>query len=219
MNSNAINPELRKAFSRMFYIPFHYRLLQAFMHKMSKRMVDKKGNEAGVIIENITFGERQLRLYRPESKPVGAGLFWIHGGGYILGAPPINDRQCAAYARTLNLVVVSPVYGLAPQKPFPAGLDDCHAAWNWFTDNAEDLGVDPKRIVLTGQSAGGGLAASLAQKLLDVGDIQPCAQALFYPMLDDRTAVLKELDNIKHKLWRNSNNRGAWGVLPWPRAR
>ena len=91
-------------------------------------------------------------------------------------------------AREIGAVVVSPDYRLAPENPFPAALDDCMATLKWMAKHADELGIDPDRIAVYGVSAGGGLAAAVAQRSFDEG-IALRAQALGYPMLDDRTAL------------------------------
>jgi len=164
----------------------------------------------GVVITEQPLKQGRVRIYRPEGPSSGAGLLWIHGGGMISGTAALDDRCCLNYAKQLKLVVISVDYRLAPAHPFPAALDDCFDAWQWLVNNAEGLGVDPSRIAIAGQSAGGGLAASLAQKILDQGGDQPAAQALFCPMLDDRTAGQSDLDPINHRMWNNKNNRAAW---------
>ncbi len=103
-------------------------------------------------------------------------------------------------------------YRLAPEHPFPAPLEDCLDAWTWLQDQAEVRGIDPARVAVGGQSAGGGLAASLVQRIHDEGGQQPAAQWLFCPMLDDRTAARTELDGAKHLLWNNKANRAGWGA-------
>jgi acetyl esterase/lipase len=77
--------------------------------------------------------------------------------------------------------------------------------------SAAGFGIDRERIAVLGQSAGGGLAAGLVQRIADGGGVQPAMQALMYPMIDDRTAANQALDRIKHFFWNNRNNRGAWG--------
>ena len=139
-------------------------------------------------------------------------MIWIHGGGLITGCPALYDDLCARYARDLNLVVVSVSYRLATRHPYPAAIDDCFNAWQWLQQNAAGLGVDAERIVISGQSAGGGLAASLVQRVVDAGGIQPAGQALFCPMLDDRTAAREELDCVNHKMWSNRSNRAGWAA-------
>jgi acetyl esterase/lipase len=130
----------------------------------------------------------------------------------LTGAAFIDDRQCAEYARVLKVLVVSVDYRLAPEFPYPAAIDDCLEAWQWFVRNAESMGVDPRRIVIAGQSAGGGLSACLAQRVHDRGGAQPAGVALLCPMLDDRTAARSELDVLAHRIWDNKNNRAGWGA-------
>jgi len=145
---------------------------------------------------------------RSSARP--AALLWIHGGGFVIGRAAQNDRFCGAAARDLGIVVVSVEYRKAPEHRFPAGLDDCHAGWTWMQQQAAALGIDPARVAVGGESAGGGLAASLVQRLHDAGGTQPAAQWLFCPMLDDRTAARRELDDVGHFVWTNRLNRSGW---------
>lgn len=168
-------------------------------------------------INGITIDERKLenasvRIYWPEEELSGSALLWIHGGGFIIGNTAMDDRLCATYAQALKLIVVSVEYRLAPKHPFPCAIDDCFKVWQWLLHEAQVLGIDATRIAISGQSAGGGLAASLAQRILDGGGIQPAAQALFCPMLDDRTAARHELDSINHRIWSNKSNRAGWSL-------
>ncbi|CAN0487495.1 unnamed protein product, partial [Phaeothamnion confervicola] len=94
--------------------------------------------------------------------------------------------------------------------PFPLPSDDCLAAWHWLQTSALSLGIEPTRVAIGGVSSGGGLAAGLVQRIHDAGGIQPVAQWLLAPMLDDRTAARRELDDIQHPVWTNRLNRAAW---------
>ena len=209
MKIENLNPQLQKAYRRIPAIPLHNSILLRIIQFISKFQATPK-SMLGVSIEHHSVGKSAVRVYQPSGTTSGAGLLWIHGGGYIIGSAAMNDRECALYAKNLNITVVSVDYRLAPQHPFPAACDDCFMAWQWFIDKAKTLGVSPDRIVISGQSAGGGLAAGLVQRIHDSGGIQPAGQALFCPMLDDRTATRTELDALKHRLWSNKNNRGAW---------
>ncbi len=209
MNLERIHPELREAIGRFPRIPFHRRSVSVLMNLLM-RWRPRAKSLPGVRIADRTQDDVRVRLYRPEQTLSGAGLLWIHGGGMITGTAATNDRECAAFARELGIVVVSVEYRLAPRHPFPAALEDCHAAWAWMLSAAGELGIDPARIAISGQSAGGGLAASLALRIRDTGGIQPAAQALMCPMLDDRTAARGELDAIDHRVWNNRSNRAAW---------
>ncbi len=160
----------------------------------------------------------RLRVHTPEVRRSEAALLWIHGGGYVLGIAKIDDRICGETAKELGIVVVSADYGLAPRHPFPGPLDDVHAVWRWLLGHAGELGVDPARIAVGGQSAGAGLAATLVQRIHDEGSApgahdgvpQPVAQWLFCPMLDDRTAADGSLDAVGHFVWDGRANRAGW---------
>ncbi len=149
-------------------------------------------------------------VYEPSgrARPSGA-LVWIHGGGLVMGAPELGDELCSRFAAELGIVAVSVDYRLAPEHPFPAGLDDCVAALAWTHANAEGLGIDTTKVVVGGDSAGGGLAACVAQVALDRGGPAICFQLLQYPMLDDRTALRTDLDGL---MWSNTSNRYAWSA-------
>jgi acetyl esterase/lipase len=151
-----------------------------------------------------------LRLYQPEVRRSDGALLWIHGGGLILGHPAIDDRFCAETARDLGIVVASVRYRLAPDHPYPAAINDCHAGWAYLVRTATSLGVNPEQIAIGGRSAGGGLGAALVQRVCDGAHPHPVAQWLFCPMLDDRTAATRALDAERHFVWDNRANRFGW---------
>lgn len=211
MNIEQLHPELHKSYARIPAIPFHNAVCYFALNVLQRLLPQKIKPFAGVLIEDQPLTHRNVRIYRPENGSNRAALLWIHGGGFIMGNVSNNDRECAAIARTLGIVVVSAGYRVAPKHPFPAPLDDCFEAWNYLQANAEQWQIDRYRVAVLGQSAGGGLAASLIQRIADTGGVQPAAQLLMYPMLDDRTASNTALDPIRHRIWNNKNNRGAWG--------
>ncbi len=131
----------------------------------------------------------------------------------VIGSALQDESHCVNTALNLGILIVSVDYRLAPENPFPVALDDCYSAWNWLQKHTSDLHIDNLRIAVGGQSAGGGLAASLAQRIHDSEGIKPAAQWLFCPMLDDRTAIRYELDEVKHKLWNNNSNRIGWSAF------
>ena len=134
----------------------------------------------------------RVRRYRPgdqdprDNDTALPALIFIHGGGFVVGSLDLNDVDCRRVAAEVNAVVVSVDYRLAPEHPFPAGLEDCYAALVWVAENAEALGVDPARIAIGGESAGGGLAAAVALLARDRGGPRLCLQLLGIPELDDR---------------------------------
>ncbi len=213
MSLEEVDPELRDVFGKLPSLPLSNRFMLAVI-RFLRRFYLKHPPEVlrGVTVSESSVDRAGVRLYRPDENPSGAALLWIHGGGMIMGHTKMNDDLCARYARDLGLVVASVDYRLAPEHPFPAPLDDCVSVWQWLLSHAEELGIQAERIVIAGQSAGGGLAASLAQRLLDEGGQQPAGQLLVYPMLDDRTAADTSLDSRKHLLWNNSMNRFGWSA-------
>ncbi|HSN42998.1 MAG TPA: alpha/beta hydrolase [Propionibacteriaceae bacterium] len=153
-----------------------------------------------------------VHVFVPTTPGTRPALLWIHGGGMVMGAASQDHSRCMDLAREQDLVVFSAEYRLAPRHPYPAALDDCRTAWGWVVEHADELGVDVSRLAVGGQSAGGGLAAGLVLRLHDEGGVQPAAQWLFCPMLDDRTAANRDLDAVRHKVWNNLSNRAGWSA-------
>lgn len=210
MKLSQIAPELRPIIRMFPPLPVQTAFGRRLLRPSAKPFEGEKHFE-GVRLVSCTSDEGVvLRVYRPARVQTGAALLWIHGGGMVVFGAALDDRFCAETARTLECVVVSVEYRLAPEHLFPAALDDCYAAWTWLQQAATHLQIDKTRVAVGGQSAGGGLAASLAHRLHDAGGVQPAAQWLFCPMLDDRTAARTELDTIRHKIWNNRQNRFGW---------
>lgn len=156
-------------------------------------------------------GERPYRVYRPRAASDRMPtFFWVHGGGLIMGTPQQDDRFLIGLAEQLDIVVLAASYRLAPEHPAPAALDDIHSGWHEVRSRADELGIDPARIALGGASAGGGLAAALAQRLHDEGAAKPVFQLLVYPMLDDRTVQRTDIDTRHLRIWPPSSNRFGW---------
>ena len=141
-----------------------------------------------------------------------SGYLHIHGGGYLFGSPEGSDPMNLHLVSILNIVILSVDYRLAPENPIPAPLDDCYAALGWLHENAAELGVDPERIGVGGESAGGGLAAALAIKARDEGEYGLCWQQLTYPMLDDRTGSSQHYGDplVGEFVWTRELNQYGW---------
>jgi len=153
-----------------------------------------------------------IRIYRPKQAAQSArpGFLEIHGGGFLFGTIEMMDGWCEAIAATVDVVVVSVGYRLAPEDPFPAGLEDCYAALQWLHDHAGELGVDVDRIAIGGQSAGGGLAAGLALYARDQGGPPICYQLLEIPELDDRLDTPSMLAFQDTPFWNRPNAVWSW---------
>ncbi|MBL7500914.1 alpha/beta hydrolase [Frankia sp. CNm7] len=159
-----------------------------------------------------------VRWYRPAGFDIAAEaplpcLLWLHGGAYIMGNLDENDDRLDRMVIELGCAVVSVDWRLAPEHPYPAGLDDAETVWRQLADDPAAYGVDPARLVLGGASAGAGLAAALCLRLRDLGRAQPALQLLIYPMLDDRelTPSIRAIEDPGHwGLWHLRANRLSW---------
>ena len=131
-------------------------------------------------------GPVSLRIYRPTGSPNERMpcLVFYHGGGWVLGSLDGVDGLCRTLCQDAQLVVISVDYRLAPEHQFPAGVEDCWAATCWVAENAESLGIDPLKLVVGGDSAGGNLAAAVALRARDQAFPQLAGQVLIYPVTD-----------------------------------
>ncbi len=206
----SMDPELRKAFRvmpRMVFGPISARMMSALTPLFMKKVPTEGLTEEEVPIpgaEPIMHVHRRVHSASPA--PV---VLWIHGGGYIIGNPKNEHRWAAAFLEAFDGVVACPGYRLAPQHPFPAALDDLTAAVDWIRSEGPARGMDPTRLVVAGESAGGGLAAALVQRLHDES-VSVLGQLLVYPMIDDRTAVRADIGRKEHYGWSNGSNHYGW---------
>lgn len=206
MDLELVDPVLRPAMKRTPALDIENSFLRALLASLTRLAPGRRVD--GVQRRVVRDDGVNIRVYTP-ARPTGSALLWIHGGGLVIGSARMDDRLCGETAQQLGVTIVSVDYRLAPKHPFPAALDDAHAAWRWLIAHATELEVDADRIAVGGQSAGGGLAACLAQRLYDAG-AAVAAQWLFCPMLDDRTAADRAHDATRHFVWNNRSNLVGW---------
>lgn len=154
-------------------------------------------------------------LFRPEGAS-DAAMLYIHGGGMVLGSAHSFRRGPAATAAALGITVAAVDYRLAPEAPFPGPHEDCYAALVWLTDQTVSLGLDPARILVSGESAGSGLAAAVALMARDRGGPALAGQILTYPMLDHRTGghdCVWRNSVAGEFVWNAALNRFGWYCL------
>jgi acetyl esterase len=151
-----------------------------------------------------------VRIYRNEDPPTGL-VVYFHGGGFVIGSIGIMDNVARALAIGSGAVVVSVGYRLAPEHPYPEGLDDCEAVTRWAHAHAEELGVSPASIVVAGESAGGNLAAALALRLRDAGDLALAGQVLIYPGVGG-SAVTPSMDEFDGIVISHTARKLYWGA-------
>jgi triacylglycerol lipase len=161
----------------------------------------------------------RVLVYTPPGKKPETGrpaILHVHGGGYILGNPEINDSSNRSIATEQNCVIVSVDYRLAPETHFPGALEDCYAALTWLHAQSGALGVDRSRIAIAGESAGGGHAAALAILARDRGGAagRICFQLLDSAMLDDRTGSGSDPHPYCGEfVWTAASNRFGWHAM------
>jgi monoterpene epsilon-lactone hydrolase len=135
---------------------------------------------ADVAVETVTVPERPAEWLRPPGVPADAVVLYLHGGGYVLGSPRSHRHLAAALARAAGTPAVLVDYRLAPEHPFPAAVDDAVAAYRWLLGR----GLAPGRIVVAGDSAGGGLTVALLLALRGLGLPQPAGAVCISPWVD-----------------------------------
>ncbi|MFO1048100.1 MAG: alpha/beta hydrolase [Geminicoccaceae bacterium] len=157
-----------------------------------------EGNPAVASVRELAVpgpaGDMAVRLYEPDGvATVSAGILYLHGGGWVICSLDTHDGVCRRLANATGVRVASLDYRMAPEHPFPAPLDDCVAATRWLLAHGRELGIDPDRLALAGDSAGGNLALATLLALRDAGEPLPRTAALIYG------AFSADLDSPSHK--------------------
>ncbi|WOE74679.1 alpha/beta hydrolase [Alterisphingorhabdus coralli] len=215
MSPDLLNPEIRDAIARLPRLPFASRIFLP-LARMAYNVASRSPLMDGVRVEKVSSGDVEMLAYTNKAKASRAAVLWFYGGGFLAGKPEHLNALASMIALHSGASVFVPTYRLAPKHPFPAALEDSQRAWRWLLEEGPGIGIDTERLAVGGNSAGGGLAASLVQWISDESDVQPRSQILFYPMLDDRVAADQSLDRINHFIWNNRANRVAWNAYLSP---
>lgn len=151
----------------------------------------------------------KLKIYKPNNaQTVKPALLWMHGGGYILGSVD-NDPIAVEIAKSMDIIIISVDYSLAPEQPFPAAHNDCYLALHWLIEQSDSLGIDINKVAVGGDSAGAGLAACLVQRLIIEQGPKICFQLLLYPMLDHQHNTPSGLIT-DYPVWNRKTSLNAW---------
>jgi acetyl esterase len=174
-------------------------------------------DRSGVEIENRSIPgpggapDVAIRIYTPAGlSGMVPAILHIHGGGFVIGSLDSELGSCLALCRNLGVVVVSVDYRLAPETPYPGPLEDCFATLCWINDNSADLSIDPARLAVYGQSAGGGLSAATALLARDRGGPPICFQYLGIPEVDDRLQTASMQRFVDTPMWNRPNAELSW---------
>lgn len=156
-------------------------------------------------------GDVPVRVYsRAGSAGPRPGLLYIHGGGFVIGSVDWFDTGTQELVDNVDIVVVAVEYRLAPEHPYPVPLEDCYTALVWMASHAEELGIDLSRLGVSGESAGGGLAAGLALLARDRGGPALSFQHLGIPEIDDRLDTPSMTEYIDTPLWNRPKAVYSW---------
>ena len=210
---NYVNPEFRAALEKHATVSLDAKMLQmARSHPRPPLPLLPGVSERFVPGSN---GAPKVRLFVVGNSPGASkpAILHIHGGGFVAGGADITQAEIEL-VKKFDCVVVSVDYRLAPETRFPGSLEDNYAALRWMNENAKQLGIDPARIAVKGESAGGGHAAMLTLAVRDRKEFTFCQQVLIQPMLDDRTGSTRDLPPyLGHYIWTAQSNRLGWESL------
>lgn len=183
-----VDPDIRRLLDTVFRVPAPWPPDVAQLRAAAEAAPKLLGGAPRALAKVIdaTAGARNVpvRVFRPASTAALPLTLFAHGGGWVTGSLDSHDKLCRILADALPSVVVAVDYALAPERVFPAALDDVEAAWQWAGDRARELGADGERFIVAGDSSGGNLAAALTVRLERLRAAQPDLQILFYPALD-----------------------------------
>jgi acetyl esterase len=155
-------------------------------------------------------GDIPVRIYVPHGQKTRGVLLYFHGGGWVIGDIETVDRPCRTIANAADVVVVSVDYRLAPEHHQPAAFDDCYAATAWVAEHAEELDVDPARLAVGGDSAGGHLAAAVSLAARDRGGPAIAFQLLIYPVTDFAFTTPSHAENGEGYLLQRATMQWFW---------
>lgn len=197
-------------------VPTARATLEAFIEDLAKQGVERPSDDRIEEIERMIPGpggapDVRIRIYMPkERNGAGPGFVNFHGGGFVLGDLESEHPRCLIMAAQGGAVSIGVDYRLAPENPFPAGVEDCYAALQWVVEHARELKIDPARIAIGGCSAGGNLTAAVALMARDRAGPRVALQMLFYPVIDDRCNTRSMLDGAGLYIWDYQNSLDMW---------
>ncbi|HPR97120.1 MAG TPA: alpha/beta hydrolase [Thermotogota bacterium] len=210
-----IDKELLQAYRSMRCIP----LSDAIIPEV-KALVNQNVYIEGfpdVLVQKIEISSREkgreidiFRCAKENVKENPPAFLFIHGGGYVVGSAKSELENAKRLADLTSLPVFSVEYRLAPEHPYPAGLEDCYDALVYLSENAEALGIDKDKIAIYGGSAGGGMCACLSLYARDMKGPKIAMQVLLCPMLDDRQETPSSHQLAEVRAWNRQQNTYAW---------
>ena len=161
--------------------------------------------------KHFSMGAFECFMIGPDTEEELPAILYLHGGAFIFPLEPMMFRNGGYYAEHLGVRVFLPEYRLAPENPFPIPFDDCIFSYKYLLEHSRELHLDPARIAVLGDSAGGALAAALCLKLRDLKMPLPVRQMLLYPVTDNSMAF-ESINRYAHGSWSRTANRHMWNM-------
>ena len=197
-------------------VPAARATLNKFIEDMAAQGVERPRDDRIEEIERTIPGPPgappvRIRMYMPRDRSEsGPGFVNFHGGGFVLGDLESEHPRCLIMAAQGGAVCIGVDYRLAPENPFPAGVEDCYAALQWVVEHAQELKINAAKIAIGGGSAGGNLTAAVALMARDRGGPKAALQMLFYPVIDDRCDTRSMLNGAGLYIWDYQNSLDMW---------
>ncbi|MBD0419010.1 alpha/beta hydrolase [Streptomyces sp. TRM S81-3] len=216
------DPELEIALGRMAEVApltFTAEMIPVVRANPPYQLTDEDFDAMGVTVRDVTIPGHQgddilvSVIARKDHRGLGPGIYHTHGGGMVTGDRFAGIQHVIPWVVDNDAVLVTVEYRLAPEFPDPYPVEDCYAGLVWAAEHATGLGFDPRRLMIAGSSAGGGLAAGTALLARDRKGPQLIGQMLIYPMLDDRDRTVSSVQFDGVGLWDRQSNRMGWTAL------
>ena len=170
-------------------------------YTVEKRKIKSTGRDIKILIV------RPVKNAKPQNKT--PGILWLHGGGFATGmAEMVYFTRAISLVKKYGAVIIAPSYRLSTESPYPAALEDCYSALKNLKEHTEELGINSSQIMVGGESAGGGLTASLCMYARDKGEVNIAYQMPLYPMLDNQDTESSKNNNSP--VWNTKRNHQAW---------
>ncbi len=218
IKNSMIDKELRtigiimKIIPKILFTETGFRILNKITNKQWIKIKDDKMRITQDWVYRKDGTKFRICIFKPlvheENVP---GLLWLHGGGYVLGAPEHAKMTAKRLIETSKCVIVAPDYRLSKEAPYPAALDDCYETLLWMKSHAGELRIKNNQLMVGGDSAGGGLTAALTLYARDKGEVAIAFQMPLYPMLDDRMISKSAKDN-NAPVWNSKSNYICWKI-------
>lgn len=176
--------------------------VEKFREYYSKSWDDFQGipEEVGSVVNRVvttSIRDTPIRIYYPKTTGIHPALIFMHGGGFVLGNIDVYDPICQKITNNVNCAVISIDYGLAPEHTFPKPLEECYQVTKWVFENAKDLSINPDKIAISGESAGGNLSAVISQLSRDRGEFSLVYQVIISAILDIDGQTPSRIENAE----------------------